>query len=161
MSLTLPPAATARAPAWSPDTPAPPPIAQAMVAGDFASLGEVQLELVNSPEQRARYRQLMQQHPLGDKPMCGAQLRYLFASPAGYLGAAGFQSASFALKARDAWIGWGECVRRGNLSRVVANACFLILPSVRVPNLASHSSSHFGGFSLLSAEGEVGRSFSA
>ncbi len=138
--LTLPPAATARAraPALSPDTPVPPPIAQAVVAGDLASLGEVLLERVSSPEQRARYRQLMQQHPLGDKPLCGAQLRYLFASPAGYLGAAAFQSGSFALKARDAWIGWGECVRRGNLSRVVANARFLILPTVRVPNLASH-----------------------
>lgn len=48
------------------------------------------------------------------------------------------QSASFALQARDRWIGWSENVRRGNLARVVCNARFLILPSVQVPHLASH-----------------------
>ena len=65
-------------------------------------------------------------------------MRYLIVSPAGYLGAAAFQSGSFALQARDAWIGWSESMRRGQLSRLVANTRFLILPSVRVPHLASH-----------------------
>lgn len=117
--LALPPAATARGSdqALSPDTQAPVPLAQAVVTGGFAHLGGVQLELVSTLEQRARYRQLMQQHPLGDKSLCGAQLRYLFASLAGFHGAAAFQSASFAIKARDSWIGWGELVRRGNLAR--------------------------------------------
>lgn len=113
-------------------------VSQATIASDFKRLGEVSVELVVSAEQRAVYRELMQQHPLGDRRLCGAQLRYLIRCATGYLGAAAFQSGSFAVKARDTWIGWNESTRRGNLSRLVANTRFLILPSVRVPHLASH-----------------------
>jgi hypothetical protein len=38
---------------------------------------------------------------------------------------------------RDRWIGWDEATRQRNLQRVVANSRFLILPWVRVKNLAS------------------------
>lgn len=112
--------------------------AQAAVACDLASLGAVTVACIETPAQRAVYRQLMAQHPLGDRPLCGAQLRYLITCSAGYLGAAGFQSGGFALQARDRWIGWGEATRRGNLDRLVANTRYLILPSVSVPHLASH-----------------------
>ncbi len=39
---------------------------------------------------------------------------------------------------RDRWIGWSDQARRANLSRVVNNARFLILPWVEVLHLASH-----------------------
>jgi len=137
-AIVLPPT-TARPARASPAQPAPvADIGQANVERDLADLGAVALEPVDTAARRAVYRQLMQQHPLGDRPLCGAQLRYLVTCPAGYLGAAAFQSASFALKARDTWIGWSEPTRRGNLARVVANARFLILPWVKVPHLASH-----------------------
>ncbi len=145
-AIALPPAACrparqAARPMGAPTLAAPAaaqPVALANLAGDLASLGAVQIERVETAAQRARYRQLMAQHPRGDQPLCGAQLRYLFSCPAGYLGAAAFQSASFALKERDQWIGWSEPTRRGNLARVVANARFLILAQVAVPHLASH-----------------------
>jgi hypothetical protein len=38
---------------------------------------------------------------------------------------------------RDRWIGWDERTRRRNLQRVVNNSRFLILPWIRVRNLAS------------------------
>jgi hypothetical protein len=38
---------------------------------------------------------------------------------------------------RDAWIGWDDATRERNLQRVVSNSRFLILPWVRVTNLAS------------------------
>jgi hypothetical protein len=38
---------------------------------------------------------------------------------------------------RDRWIGWDEATRRDHLQRVVNNSRFLILPWVRVKNLAS------------------------
>ena len=38
---------------------------------------------------------------------------------------------------RDRWIGWGDATRQRNLVRVVCNSRFLILPWVRVKNLAS------------------------
>jgi hypothetical protein len=114
------------------------PALMADVTGDLSTLGPIDLVVVTTAAERDRYHQLMAQHPLGDKPLCGAQLRYLFHSPQGYLGAAACQSASFALQDRDQWIGWNEATRRGNLARVVANARFLILPGVRVTHLASH-----------------------
>ena len=121
--------------------PAPAPAAAApvvAVAGDLAALGPIDLVVVTTAADRDTYRQLMAQHPLGDQPLCGAQLRYLFHSARGYLGAAACQSASFALRDRDQWLGWDEATRRGNLARVVANARFLIRPTVKVPHLASH-----------------------
>jgi hypothetical protein len=114
------------------------PLPVADVTGDLSTLGPIDLVVVTTAAERDRYHQLMAQHPLGDQPLCGAQLRYLFHSAQGDLGAAACQSASFALQARDQWLGWSEATRRGNLARVVANARFLILPGVRVPHLASH-----------------------
>jgi len=41
------------------------------------------------------------------------------------------------MQARDAWIGWSDAQRRGNLQRIVNNGRFLMLPWVRVNGLAS------------------------
>jgi hypothetical protein len=54
------------------------------------------------------------------------------------LGALAFSAAAWQLVARDDWIGWCPHARRANLSRVVANSRFLILPSIAVANLGSH-----------------------
>ena len=103
-------------------------------AVDLVAIGEHR-----SHEARV-WRALMHSHHyLGEKPLCGAQLRYLIRSERyGWLGGLAFSSASWALRARDAYIGWDEAARRQNLPRVVCNPRFLILPGVRVPNLASH-----------------------
>lgn len=78
-------------------------------------------------------------HYLGGGPLCGAQIRYLIRTEAGdYLGGLSFSSATWRLKPRDELIGWSEKARHANLSRVVCNSRFLIVPTVRVPNLASH-----------------------
>jgi hypothetical protein len=49
-----------------------------------------------------------------------------------------FTSAAWKMAPRDTWIGWSDQARRANLSRVVNNGRFLILPWVEVPHLASH-----------------------
>ncbi len=77
-------------------------------------------------------------HSLGAGPLCGAQMRYLVECEAGYVGALSFSAPAWRLAARDAWIGWDDQARQTGLSKVVANSRFLILPGVRVPNLASH-----------------------
>ncbi len=138
-ALTLPavvpfPASPRQAPVPAEGSPVP----EIALDCDLATLGPIDIIAVTTAEERGIYRQMMAQHPLGDQPLCGAQQRYLFGSAQGYLGGAAFQSASFALKDRDQWIGWIEAARRGNLARVVANARFLVLPGVRVPHLASH-----------------------
>lgn len=104
-------------------------------------LGEVTVEPVSSryaKESKVWFALLERYHYLGSGPLCGAQLRYVVKSAThGYLGALAFSSAAWALKARDAYIGWTEGARRAHLPRVVANDRFLILPTVRVKHLAS------------------------
>jgi hypothetical protein len=78
-------------------------------------------------------------HPLGSGPLCGAQMRYLIRGWRGeVLGGLAFSAAAWKVRARDQWIGWDDEARQQNLGRVVDNSRFLILPDVRVRNLASH-----------------------
>lgn len=105
-------------------------------------LGQITVDPVTSrysKESKIWFALLDQYHYLGSGPLCGAQIRYIVKSSIhGYLGALAFSSASWALSARDQYIGWSEAARRANLQRLVGNDRFLILPTVRVENLASH-----------------------
>jgi hypothetical protein len=104
-------------------------------------LGPVEIERITSRYSKSSriWNGLMDEHHyLGSGPLCGAQIRYLIHSRVfGYLGAVSFSSPAWALARRDAFIGWTEAARRSNLQKVVCNSRFLIVPSVRVPNLAS------------------------
>jgi len=66
-------------------------------------------------------------------------MRYLIRSSShGWLGAMAFSAAAWRVEARDRWVGWSDSARQRHLHKVVCNSRFLILPQVRVPNLASH-----------------------
>ncbi|MEI7539131.1 MAG: Druantia anti-phage system protein DruA, partial [Comamonadaceae bacterium] len=80
---------------------------------------------------------IIQQHPCGDAPLVGAQLRYLIGSDHGWLGAIGFGPAAFALRARDQWIGWPTEARLSKLNHVVGLARLLIRQEVICANLGS------------------------
>ena len=80
---------------------------------------------------------IIQQHPCGDAPLVGAQLRYLIGSEHGWLGAIGFGPAAFMLSARDVWLGWSKAARIGHLKEVVGLARLLIRKEVRCANLVS------------------------
>ena len=62
---------------------------------------------------------IIAQHPCGDAPLVGAQLRYLIGSDHGWLGALGFGPAAFVLSCRDQWIGWPTASRLGHLAEVI------------------------------------------
>lgn len=79
-------------------------------------------------------------HYLGDRVPVGATLRYLVRSarcPHQVLACLGWTSAAWRIAVRDRWIGWSEAQRRQALPYVVNNSRFLILPWVRVRDLAS------------------------
>lgn len=80
---------------------------------------------------------IIQQHPRGDAPLVGSQLRYLIGSEHGWLGALGFGAPAFRLSARDRWIGWSKDARLRHLEEVVGLSRFLIRQEVRCSNLAS------------------------
>ena len=79
-------------------------------------------------------------HYLGSGPLCGHQMKYLIESNRyGYVGGFAFSSAAWRLEARDSWIGWDDRARIKNLSSIVCNSRFLIVPHVKVKNLASYA----------------------
>lgn len=80
---------------------------------------------------------IIQQHPCGDAPLVGTQLRYLIGSDHGWLGALGFGPAAFLLGARDQWIGWSTRARLEHLREVVCLSRLLIRQEVRCTNLVS------------------------
>lgn len=114
----------------------------AEVAGPLKELGEVTVSPVgsrHSGDSKIARALLQRYHPLGAGVLRGAQMRYLVRSSRfGYLGVLTFSSGMWALAKRDEHIGWSEEARRKNLQYVVCNDRFLILPTVKVKNLASH-----------------------
>ncbi len=80
---------------------------------------------------------IIAQHPCGNAPLVGTQLRYLIGSAHGWLGALGFGPAAFTLASRDQWIGWSTAARLGHLREVVGLSRLLIRNEVRCTNLVS------------------------
>jgi hypothetical protein len=108
------------------------------------TVGEFQpivLEQLRTAAQHRLYRELVGgHHYLGHSVPFGANLRYLIwvSRPERVVvGCLQFSSPAWRMSVRDRWIGWGEAERRKNLQRVVNNSRFLILPWVRIKNLAS------------------------
>lgn len=109
---------------------------------ELSEVAPVALGLVSKAEERALWRELVDRHHyLGHKVAFGAHLRYLvwIAKPKREVaGCIQFSSAARWLSSRDQFIGWDEATRQKNLIRVVNNSRFLILPWLKVKDLASH-----------------------
>ena len=117
------------------------PFVATRFAGTLAELGRIELVPVEAKTMESQqWREMFDlHHPLKSGPLCGAQQRYLIRSEQiGWLGGLSFSAAAWHLAARDKWIGWSPLVRSQNLSKIVSNSRFLILPTVKVPHLASH-----------------------
>jgi len=74
---------------------------------------------------------------LGYTPLPGAQIRYLIRNESHLLGAIGMGAAAWKVAPRDLFIGWAPAQREQRLHLIINQARFLILPWVRVKNLAS------------------------
>jgi hypothetical protein len=118
----------------------PPPGAE--FSGGLDGLGPLDVVPVAPRDRQAAqiWRSLLDRHHyLRAGRGCGAQLRYLVRSARfGWVGALSFGAATRRLQARDDWLGWSEAARCAHLHLVVCNNRFLIVPTVKVPNLASH-----------------------
>jgi len=119
-----------------------PDLKRAPFEGELYELGKVEAVKVTGKEKEESrlWRELMDAyHYLGSGPLCGAQIRYLIKSEKhGYVGALSFSAAAWRLGPRDKWIGWSDKERESNLRLIIGNSRFLIMPDVRVKNLASH-----------------------
>jgi hypothetical protein len=93
---------------------------------------------VDTPGDSSLWNELIERyHYLKYKPLPGAQIRYLLFHGSHLLAALGFSAAAWKVAPRDQFIGWDHWQRRCNLHRIANNSRFLILPWVKVRNLAS------------------------
>ena len=112
----------------------------AELVSSLEQLGQIELipiEIGDRIASRTWNRLMDTYHYLGSGPLCGAQIRYLVKSTAyGWIGGLAFSAAAWHVKARDQWIGWTNEARQRNLSKIICNSRFLLVP--KVPNLGSH-----------------------
>lgn len=102
------------------------------------ALAPLSLQRVHQKAQSSLWNEYIQRyHYLGHKPLPGAQLRYLVYSAEQPIALLGFGAAAWQSAPRDRYIGWTHEQRQRNLSLIVNNARFLILPWVQSKNLAS------------------------
>ena len=112
--------------------------AQPLIQTTVADLHPLRLLRIE-PADSALFRQLIQRyHYLGYRTPAGANLRYFVQSATGQLLAClQWSSPAWTMAPRDHWIGWSSQQRSRNLQYIVNNSRFLILPWVRVKDLAS------------------------
>ena len=91
-----------------------------------------------SDSERLWWRACMDRyHYLGNCHMVGESLRYVALVGTEPVALLGWAAAALHNKPRDEYLGWDVETRTRNLSMVVGNVRFLILPWIRVKNLAS------------------------
>jgi hypothetical protein len=113
---------------------------QPTVSTKLKNLWPIRLTRVDNQEQRQLwYEYIDRYHYLGYQLPFGAQLRYFIESGRTdeILGCFQFSSPAWKMAPRDRWIGWSDEERKVNLQKIVNNSRFLILPWVKVKNLAS------------------------
>lgn len=89
-------------------------------------------------EERCQWDLLMRRHHyLGFKSMVGESLRYVALRQGQWVALIGWCAAALSCKPRDQWIGWPASLQYSRLPLLANNCRFLILPSLRIPNLAS------------------------
>ena len=115
--------------------------ATGIITGKVNDFCPLRLRKVTTEAQRDLwYEHIDRYHYLGYKLPFGAQLRYFIESGNGeniVLGCLQFSSPAWKMAPRDRWIGWSDEQRQRNLQKVINNSRFLILPWVKVKNLAS------------------------
>ncbi len=108
------------------------------VGGSAGELSNLRLSPITDKAASRLWNGLIDRyHYLGYTPLPGAQVRYLIESDQGLLGVLGFGAAAWKVAVRDRWIGWDRAKREAHLGRVLNNARFVLLPWIRVKNLAS------------------------
>ncbi len=111
------------------------------IACSLRELQPLQIQALHQqPEARPVFDSLLRQyHYLGCSGAVGQNVQYLVRDRQGRdLACLLFGAAAWKTQARDAFIGWTAGQRQAQLHQVANNSRFLILPWVRVPELASH-----------------------
>jgi hypothetical protein len=111
------------------------------ITADLASLQPFQIQVVGprQPDYHLFRRYLAQHHYLSFGGPVGENLGYLIRSRTGVdLACLLFGAAAWQCAPRDQWIGWSAEQRAKGLALIANNSRFLILPWIRVAQLANY-----------------------
>jgi len=116
----------------------------APVIGSLADLEPITVVAVDDTPWEPLWNHLMRTyHYLGHKKMPGCQMKQMALCGNRPLVLAAWRAAALKLEARDAFIGWTPEQRKQFLPQVASNCRLLVLPWVKVPNLASYALARF------------------
>ena len=109
------------------------------IYGAVDALPVVTLQIASQTNLEIVWDQLVRQHHyLGYQRLLGHRLKYLAFIEDRPIAALSFSAPALKLRVRDNYIGWSAEQRAIHLGRIANNSRFLILPWVKVKNLASH-----------------------
>jgi len=120
------------------------PLPVELIAIAEIPIGDAQADLSTlmvrpiAAEERLGWRVYVERyHYLGERPIVGEHLLYAAFLDTELVALIGWASAALHSPARERFVGWDEPMRRKRLQLVTNNFRFLVLPWVRVKNLAS------------------------
>jgi len=109
------------------------------ISGALGDFPPITLMLVcGSPFELIWDRMVQQHHYLGYRRLLGHRLKYIAFLGDRPVAALSWSAPALKLAPRDRFIGWTVRQRKSHLHQVAGNSRFLIMPWVRVKNLASH-----------------------
>ncbi|MBU0569126.1 DUF4338 domain-containing protein [bacterium] len=112
---------------------------QTPIVCDIEDIQPLKLRSVRKTQYERLYNSLIHQHHyLRYTQPVGENLKYMAFSNDRPIACMGWTSAVWHIGCRDRFIGWSPRTRKKNLHLIAYNTRFLIVPWVRVPNLASH-----------------------
>ena len=110
----------------------------APISGNHSDLTPVTVEMISRSDQEPLWDQLVSSyHYLGYQNLLGHRLKYFAYINDRPVAALSWSAAALKLAARDCFIGWSSDQRKQHLQQVACNSRFLVMPWVRIPNLAS------------------------
>ncbi len=126
------PLANRKKPAWV-------KVDQSPIECKLKDLFPIRLEQVRRTSLDKLFNGLVDQfHYLGYTQPVGEHLKYIAFSNNRPLGCLSWGSSPWYISSRDRFIGWSSETRQKNLHLIINNTRFLILPWLRIPNLASY-----------------------
>lgn len=109
-----------------------------LIIGKLRKTNKIHFELAETPEEQKLWQYLIQEyHYLGYKQIVGRYLKYLVCLDMELVALLGFGDGIYHHNLRDKWLGWNKEMQEKNRHLIIDNVRFLILPWVRVKNLAS------------------------
>ncbi len=117
----------------------PPKYPKAPLEGRLKDFPPVRLRMVRRTSEEALWNYLVYRyHYKSYRIIVGAHLKYIAYLDEAPIACLSWSASVFHIQSRNLFIGWDQEARSSNIRHIANNNRFLILPWVRVKNLASH-----------------------